>query len=153
MAKLFVDKVVGIKAPASKVWGTLTLRENTDQWAHEFSSGGPRFHLESDWQLGSPVLWKGEDGTVIVRGNVTALEQDALLRFTVFDVRSAEDPPVTAEDGITFALSEKRGQTRLQLRHGDFSVYREGKTYHELSAQIWDRVLKKVKQLAEHNVA
>ncbi len=125
----------------------LTKPEFTDQWALEFS-GGAEFHIESDWKLGSPVLWKGQDGSVIVQGNVTALEPNKFLRFTVFDVRG-EKPPVTEEDGITYELTEQNGETMLRLSQGDFSVMAEGEKYHRLSAEVWDRVLPKVKELAE----
>ncbi len=125
----------------------LTKPEFTDQWALEFS-GGAEFHIESDWKLGSPVLWKGQDGSVIVQGNVTALEPNKFLRFTVFDVRG-EKPPVTEEDGITYELTEQNGKTMLRLSQGDFSVMAEGEKYHRLSVEVWDRVLPKVKELAE----
>ena len=125
----------------------LTKPEFTDQWALEFS-GGAEFHIESDWKFGSPVLWKGQDGSVIVQGNVTALEPNKFLRFTVFDVRG-EKPPVTEEDGITYELTEQNGKTMLRLSQGDFSVMAEGEKYHRLSAEVWDRVLPKVKELAE----
>lgn len=149
MKKLFVDKAIEINARISKVWDTLIKRKYTDQWALEFSSGGPQFYIESDWKHGSPVLWKGQDGTVIVEGNVTAIEPNKLLRFTVFDVRSTERPTVTKEDGISFQLSEENGKTKLHILHGDFSVMTDGKKYRDLSAEIWDKVLPKVKELAE----
>ena len=147
MEKLFVEKSIKINAPASRVWDALTRPEFTDQWALEFS-GGAEFHIESDWKLGSPVLWKGQDGSMIVQGNVTALEPNKFLRFTVFDVRG-EKPPVTEEDGITYELTEQNGETMLRLSQGDFSVMAEGEKYHRLSAEVWDRVLPKVKELAE----
>jgi uncharacterized protein YndB with AHSA1/START domain len=149
MPKLFVDKTIEINAPAEKVWEALTKREHTDAWAAEFSSGGPRFHIESDWKPDSPVLWKIEDGTVVVEGTVTALQPNRLLRFTVFDVRSAEKPRVTKKDGITYELAEKNGRTTLHVLQGDFSVMKEGQKYQRMSAEIWERVLPKVKALAE----
>jgi uncharacterized protein YndB with AHSA1/START domain len=147
MEKLFVEKTIEINAPASKVWNALTRRENTDQWALEFT-GGAEFHIESDWKLGSPVLWTGQDGSVIVQGNVTALEPQKFLRFTVFNVRG-EKPSVTDEDGITYELTEQNGKTLLRLSQGDFSAMADGEKYRNLSAEIWDRVLPKVKELAE----
>jgi uncharacterized protein YndB with AHSA1/START domain len=149
MSKLFVDQTIEINAPVSQVWDVLTVSEYNNHWATEFSSGGPKFHLESTWELESPVLWKGEDGTVIVEGNVTALEQNKLLRFTVFDVRSEEKALVTEEDGITFQLSEDNGVTTLHILQGDFSVMPEGKKYRDLSAEIWDKVLPRIKEMAE----
>ena len=85
---------------------------------------------------------------MIVEGNVTALEPNKFLRFTVFDVRG-EKPPVTEEDGITYELTEHTGKTTLRLLQGDFSAMPEGEKYHRLSAEVWDRVLPKVKELAE----
>lgn len=152
MEKLFVDKTIEINAPVSKVWDAITHRENTDKWALEFSSGGPEFHIESTWELGSPVFWKGQDGTVIVEGNVTALEPNKLLRFTVFDVRMEERPQVTEEDGITFQLSEENGEILLDILQGDFSVMTNGKFYRDASAEIWDKVLPKIKELAEQGI-
>jgi uncharacterized protein YndB with AHSA1/START domain len=149
MSKLFVDKTIEINAPAAKVWEVLTISDKNAEWAREFSSGGPEFHLESTWELGSPVFWKGQDGTVIVEGNVTAVEPNKLLRFTVFDVRSPERPAVTEEDGITFRLLEEKGKTTIHILQGDFSVMTDGEKYRDLSADIWDKVLPKVKEMAE----
>ncbi len=85
---------------------------------------------------------------MIVQGNVTALEPEKFLRFTVFDVRG-EKPPVTEEDGITYELTEQDGKTLLKISQGDFSTMAEGEKYRDLSTEIWDRVLLKVKGLAE----
>ena len=150
MTKLFVDKKIDINAAASKVWDAITKRENSDQWAIEFSSGGPQFHIESDWKLGSPVYWKGEDGVVNVEGIVTAHEQNKILRFTVFDVRSLQKIDANEEDGITFELAEENGKTMLHILQGDFSPMEDGKKYRDLSAEIWDTVLPKIKELAEN---
>lgn len=150
MNKLFVDKTIEIEAPAAKVWEAITKKEYTEKWAVEFSSGGPQFYLDSNWKLESPVLWKGQDDTVIVEGNVTAVEKNKLLRYTVFDVRSPERPAVTEDDGITFQLSEKNGKTTLHILQGDFSAMTDGEKYRDMSADIWDKVLPKIKTLAEN---
>jgi uncharacterized protein YndB with AHSA1/START domain len=147
MSKLFVDKSIEINTPASKVWNVLTNPGYTAEWASEFSGGSP-FQIESDWKLNSPVSWKGPDVKVIVEGTVTGLELGRFLRFTVFDVRS-ERPPVTQEDGITYQLSEEDSQTTLNVLQGDFSAMPNGKKYRDMSTEIWDRVLRKVKELAE----
>jgi uncharacterized protein YndB with AHSA1/START domain len=147
MSELFVVKTIEIKAPIAKVWDVLTRREQTGKWASEFTGGAP-FYIESEWKLGSPVLWKDQNGTVIVEGTVTALEQHTLLRFTVFDVRG-EKPPVTEEDGITYRLREQDGKTTLQVLQGDFSTMADAEKYHRMSEEIWERVLPKVKALAE----
>jgi uncharacterized protein YndB with AHSA1/START domain len=88
---------------------------------------------------------------VIVEGNVTAVEPNTFLRFTVFDVRG-EKLPVTEEDGITYELTEHSGKTTFRLLQSDFSVMPEEQKYHCLSATVWDRVLPKVKALAEEEI-
>ena len=148
MPRLFVEKSIEINASASRVWDALTKLENTDEWAFEFSSGGPKFHIESNWELGSPVLWKGQDSKVCVEGNVTALEPNKLLRFTVFDARD-EKKHLTEEDGMTFKLTEQNGKTILQISQGDYSIMAEGEKYQRITAETWDRVLPKIKMLAE----
>src|SRR5215510_4782165 len=124
MSRLFVDQSIEMNSPASRVWEVLTVPGYTAEWASEFNGGEP-FHIESDWELGSPVFWKDKNGKTIVEGNVTAVEPQKLLRFTVFDVRS-ERPAVTQEDGITFQLLEKDGKTVLQVLQGDFSGMPQG---------------------------
>ncbi len=150
MAKLFVDIIIEIHAPATKVWDVLTTPSTTSQWAAEFANGGPRFHLESDWQLGSPVLWKTDEGKVVVEGNVTASQPHTLLRFTVFDTSMAE-PKFGEEDGITFKLTEKEGKTNLHILQGDFANIPDGngEKYCDMSKKIWEKVLPIVKTLAE----
>jgi len=56
---------------------------------------------------------------------------------------------VSEEDGITYELTEHDGTTLLKISQGDFSTMAEGEKYRDLSAEIWDRVLLKVKELAE----
>ncbi len=150
MPKLFVDKTIEINAPATKVWDALTNPACTAVWAQEFSSGGPTFHIESAWGMGDRVEWKAEDGTVIVEGNVTKLEPLKLLRYTVADTRS-EKMKFSEDDGITYELHENLGVTMLHILHGDFSVLPEGEKYCRMSAEIWERVLPKIKELAEHS--
>ncbi len=150
MPKLFVDKTIEINAPATRVWDALTKPEYTNEWAKEFSSGGPMFHIKSKWGMGDRVEWKAEDGTVIVEGTVTKLEPLKLLRYTVADTRS-EKMKFSDEDGITYELHENLGVTSLHILHGDFSVMPEGEKYCRMSAETWERVLPKVKEFAERS--
>src|SRR5258708_17808416 len=148
--KLFVDQSIEISAPVHKVWDALTKAVYTRQWVSNF--GITDGAIVSDWKMGSPVRWKDKDGNVVVEGTVTVLDPNKLLRFTVFDVRSKERPPVTEEDGITYQLTPKGSKTILRVRQGDFSVMPEGAKHRDMSAEIWDRVLLNVKELAESHV-
>lgn len=145
MKKLFIDKTIEIKAPASRIWSVLTLPEYTGQWTSEFS---PDMKLEANWELGGAVLWKEADGKVVVEGNVTKIDPEKLLRFTVFDVEMGRTP-VTEEDGITFELVERADKTTLHILHGDFATISEGQKYYEMSIEPWNNILPKIKELAE----
>src|SRR5882724_5070388 len=136
---LFVKQSIEIQAPASSVWQVLTNRELTRYWVREFF--GQDAELVSDWKLGSPVEWKTvADGKTYVEGNITAIEPNKLLRYTVFDVRG-ERPPISEEDGITFALSEQSGYTALLLTQGDFGKMDDGERFYNASVELWERVL------------
>jgi uncharacterized protein YndB with AHSA1/START domain len=148
MPKLFAEKSIEIHASARRVWDVLTSRESTAEWASEFTAGGPGLHIDSDWLVGSPVLWKDRKEHVVVEGVVTAAQPPALLRFMVFDVRG-ERPPVSPEDGITYKLTEREGKTVLWVSQGDFSTMVDGGKYRDLSEDIWDRVLVRIKRLSE----
>jgi uncharacterized protein YndB with AHSA1/START domain len=148
MSKLFVDRSIEINASAQRVWDVLTLPQYTVEWASEFSGGGPKVHIESEWNIGSAVLWKDDKGLVIAKGIVTALEAHALLRFTVFDMEAAR-PSVSPEGGIAYKLTERGGKTRFWVSQGDFSGTTDGARYRDLSAEVWERALAKVKWLAE----
>lgn len=148
MSKLYAEKSIEIHASARRVWDVLTSRDSTAQWASEFTVGGPSLQIESDWSVGSPVLWKDRKGHVVVEGVVTAAQPYALLRFTVFDVRG-ERPPVSPDDGITYKLTEREGKTVLWVSQGDFSTLVDGAKYRDLSEDIWDRALVRIKRLSE----
>jgi len=120
-------------------------------WASEFAGAGHSLSIESDWTLGSPVQWKDSQGKVIVDGRVTAADPPTLLRFTVFDVRT-QRPEAGPEDGITFKLTERSGKTVLWVSQGDFSTMADGAKFRDLSAEIWDRALAKVKWQVEHPI-
>ena len=148
MSRLYVDKSVEIDASSARVWEVLTSEVLTRDWASEFSAGGPQIHIESDWTIGSPVLWKDQRGRLVVEGSVTAAELHRLLRYTVFDVE-ARRPSVGPDDGITYTLTERGGKTVLWVSQGDFSTMTDGSRYKELSEAIWERALARIRRIAE----
>jgi len=148
MTKLFAEKSIEIHAPARRVWDVLTSADLTAEWAFEFVAGEPGLRIESEWMVGSPVRWKDRKGHVVVEGVVTTAEPHALLRFTAFDV-PAQGPPASAEEGITCKLTEREGKTVLWISQGDFSNIPQGTRYRDLSEDIWERVLARIKRLAE----
>jgi uncharacterized protein YndB with AHSA1/START domain len=153
MKRLFVEKSISIAAHAETVWKILTDGRFASQWIEEGweKIGGESMNIYSDWKPGSEVLWKNENGKLMVKGNVTKINPYKLLRFTVFDVNSDEKILAREEDGITYSFTEENGNTILSLRHGDFLAMKNGEKYYEQTNKVWDGALPKIKELAEAN--
>ncbi len=146
MPKLFADNTADIDAPASLVWDVLTKNDYGNRWAFDFA----QLHIESDWEFGSLVLWKKDDGTVAVEGKVIALEPQKLLRFTVIDTSNPQRELARSnDDGITFELSEQNGMTTLHVLHGDFSVLEDAEQALQGTMESWGKVLPQIKALTE----
>jgi uncharacterized protein YndB with AHSA1/START domain len=147
MEKLFIEKSIEINAEAKSIWKVLVQSQYNKEWIEV--GWGKGISLSSDWNYGSEVLWKNGEGGVIVNGKVTLLNPYKLLRFTVRDVNSAGNFSLSDEDGITYELIEHNGFTTFTIRQGDFSVMKEGKKHRDKTDEIWNKVLPKVKELAE----
>ena len=149
MNALIAKKSTTIAAPASRVWAVLTRPDLTSEWSNLFGASGP---IESDWKLGSDVLWKNADGVVYVSGRVTDAKPGRLLRFTVRSTEKDKQPlSGRPEDDITqtYALTETSGQTTLAIEHGDFRLLAGGEEIYSAVMTGWDTVLEKLKALAE----
>jgi len=150
MRKLYVESSIAIDASPARVWDVLTRTEFTQKWAAAFNATGP---IESNWTLGSEVLWRNAKGIVYVRGNVVAIDPPRLLRFTVCDALNVGMRPVSGvpDDEITqsYSLSDEGKGTILSTSHGDFGKLANGEQLYPLVAQLWEKLLPKIKELAE----
>ena len=156
MAAQFVDQTIEIDATPGVVWQVLTSPAFTGLWVNagwrQFLNT-PASPLTSEWKLGSVVEWSKADGGVFVTGNVTALETERKLRFTVIDTSAPPLSGLSDEDGITFTLEPAGTGTRLNVRQGDFGKLEDGAKYHQMTETVWQRVLPKIKELAENSAA
>jgi uncharacterized protein YndB with AHSA1/START domain len=147
MTKLIAEKSIEIAAPAAKVWAVLTQRSS--EWSDLFGAKGP---VESDWKVGSDVLWRNADGVVYVTGRILDAQPSKLLRFSVRSTQR-EMQPVSgrAEDDITqtYALAEHGGRATLSTAHGDFVNLANGPQIYPHVVEGWDRILARLKELAE----
>ena len=97
---LVVKSIITINAPALKVWDALVNPEQTKKYM---------FGCEtvSDWQPGSPLLWKGSyEGweMIFVKGIVLDIRPAAFLKYTVIDPHAPmEDIPENYLN-VTFEL-------------------------------------------------
>ena len=142
---LFIDKTITINADRLRVWDIITKSEYNNKWVNEFSPG---MTLESDWNQGSPVVWKESSWKIVVEWDVIRVNPWKFLRFSVFDLELGRHK-ITVNDGITFELSPKNDMTILHMIHWDFSVLAEPQSYYDMTLEAWNKIFPKIKELAE----
>lgn len=143
MDETTIRKTISINAAAGRVWEVLLDPRFTKEWGGEFMAG---CYVESDWEHGSEVVWKDKDGTPFVRGVVSDMEPEALLRVAFYDDLDSRPPEPPGEFTETYELSEEDGQTVLSVTTEMGPVDKD--TVDKASA-LWDKAMLKIKQLAE----
>ncbi len=148
MQKLFIKNSIVINAPASQVWDALVNPEQTKKYM---------FGCEtvSDWQPGSPVLWKGSyegQEMVFVKGIVLEIRPPAFLKYTVIDPNAAmEDLPKNYLH-VSYSLEEQEGKTILTVLQDGFETAADGeKRYRDSynNGEGWNPILIEIKKLVE----
>ncbi len=135
------ERQVVIDAPADAVWQTLTDPALVKQYMY-----GTR--LETDWQVGSPISWKGEyQGTAYEdKGRVLAFEPGRRLEVTHWSpMGGSEDKPENYHT-VTYELYSRQGSTVLTLKQSNNPSPEAARTMAE---QNWAPVLEKLKEVAE----
>ena len=102
--------------------------------------------LESEWQLGDPVLWRLTSGAVGARGNISAIQPPVRLTYE-FQVDDPGSP--SRQELVTYRLAERAGRTRLSVTVGDFGDTPEHEECLPDAEDSWDRSLPKIKELSE----
>ncbi len=148
MEPLIVKSIITINAPASKVWDALVNPEQTKKYM---------FGCEtvSDWQPGSPLLWKGSyegQEMVFVKGIVSVIQPPTLLKYTVIDPNAMmEDIPENYLN-VTYQLEEQEGKTTLTVLQDGFETAADGeKRYQDTynNGEGWNPILVEIKKLVE----
>ena len=145
----YIEDELLIHAPTSRVWDALVNPEKTQQYMYGCE-------VVSDWNVGSPVLWKGAvDGVVYVKGNLVILDEERALAFTLFDPHASY--PDVPENYLTatYTLQPEGDTTHLTVTQGDFATVAEGdKRYEDSQAQGgWSAILSAIKELVESETA
>lgn len=131
MSELFINKEVEINVPVLKVWNVLVKRQYTQQWIKEFSDGNL---TTEDWQPGSEIEMTDNDGNVIMKGKVTALEPYIFLKIEFENSDYFEVLRLSAKDNLTL-LTAKAGPL--------------AETEYDQHSVVWDKGLQKIKELSE----
>lgn len=112
-----------IRAPIGDVWDAITKGDRTVQYFY-----GTR--VQSDWEVGSPIVYTDADGGVVADGEVVSIDAPTRVEMT-FQARW--DPELVAEGTAREAwlLSEVNGMTELTIELYDVAV--DSKTYRDFT--------------------
>lgn len=140
MAGTEIAVAVDIDAPADRVWRALTDPEDVAT----YMMGA---EVDTDWQVGSPIYWRGEfQGKPFEdKGEVLEVDEPHRLSVTHYSPLSgAADKPENYHT-LTYVLSEKDGRTHLELTQDNAGGDEEA----EHSRSMWTSMLAGLKNTAE----
>jgi len=142
-----VDNTIRIKAPMDSVWAALTEPEWTKKYMFNCA-------VDSDWKVGSPVLWKMEhEGKEIipVKGHVEEIVPGRLLKYSVIDPNIGIPDIPENYLHVTYALSETNEGTELKVTQDGYEHAARGKERYEeaVKAGGWSSILEVIKKLLE----
>ncbi len=138
---------IAITASAKTVWNTLIDPEKIKKYMCGWE-------VESKWEPGSPLLWKGNaDGKEMIFGQGIIKEFLPGQSFTY----TSFDPNMKIEDKpenylvVAYDLNEVHGVTTLTVTEGDYSKVEEGVMRYRqiLERGGWEATLAEIKKLAE----
>jgi uncharacterized protein YndB with AHSA1/START domain len=142
MTENFVaEKQVTVKASADTVWKALTDPALVQQYMYGMN-------LETSWEVGSPIRWKGEwhGEPYEDKGTVLAVEPKKLLSVTHWSpMGGSEDKPENYHT-LTYELDERGNDTVLTLKQ-DNNPSQEAANV--MADQSWGPVLEGLRAVAE----
>jgi uncharacterized protein YndB with AHSA1/START domain len=129
-----------INATPDQVWAALTDPEQIKKYM--FGS-----QVETDWQPGSPILWKGEyDGKRYEdKGEIVEIEPTRRLTVTHFSPLSGQEDVPENYHTLSYELEEHGEKTRVSLSQDNNASEEEA----EHSRANWEQMLSGLKQVVE----
>jgi uncharacterized protein YndB with AHSA1/START domain len=130
-----------INAPISKVWEALTKPELIKQYMHDTNT-------VTDWQVGSPISWKGEwQGKPYEdKGVILDIEAPKLLKYTHWSpLGGSEDKPENYHT-VTYELISAGETTKLTLTQGNNPSQEAA---DKMAKSAWEPMMQSLKRIAE----
>jgi len=129
-----------IHAPVSKVWQALVNPELIKQYLFNTD-------VVSDWQVGSPILYRGEwEGKPFEdKGEILAIDPEKTLKSTHWSPLSGVPDIPENYHTVTYTLSDQGDDTEVTISQ-DNNATEEEKAHSEKN---WGTVLNGMKKLLE----
>ena len=143
-ANFVAKKRITVSAPPDVVWRALTDPAMVRQYMYGTN-------LQTDWTVGSPIIWKGEwQGQAYEdKGAVVAVDPKKLLKVTHWSpMGGSEDKPENYHT-VTYELAEHGKETILTVEQDNNPSQEAANTMAE---QNWGPVLDGLKATAEQSM-
>ncbi|MDQ1465472.1 MAG: hypothetical protein QOC73_2413 [Actinomycetota bacterium] len=129
-----------VDATPAKVWSALT----DPAQIKKFMFGS---QVETDWQVGSPIVWKGEyEGKAYEdKGEIVEVVTNKRLKVTHFSPLSGQPDVPENYHNLTYELDDRDGKTHLSLSQDRNASAEEA----EHSQKMWRQMLDGVKEVVE----
>ncbi len=131
-----------IKTEPQSLWHALTTPEFTRQYFHSTL-------IESDWQVGSPVVYRMDDGTVAVDGVVLESKPYERLSFS-WHVHYSPELESEGATRVVFEIEQINDTCRLKLTHDQFI---EASALYDQVSKGWTAIMSSLKSLLETGCA
>jgi len=141
MKELIARKKITIEAPLAKVWEVLVAPKFIRQW-DALPEDFPDYYLE----VGAEIIWSGNS-----KMTVTEMLPHESLKLSAY-FSKWELPPSAYDVNYKYLLSDQDGATVLDVEMGDFGSLQDGEAYYQSSIEFAERILKKIKAIAENRV-
>lgn len=140
MADHAVAAQVEIDAPPARVWAALTDPDDIEKYM--FGS-----KVETDWTVGSPIVWKGEyEGKRYEdKGEIIEIEPERRLEVTHFSPMSGQEDLPENYHTLTYELEGRGDRTHLSLRQDNNASAEEAAR----SQGNWEQMLQGLKEVVE----
>lgn len=138
--KLYIEKSIDVAASSKRLWKVITHSELNQKW---IDSWWADVSLESDWQLGSPVVWKLKDGRIGATGKVLFVDPEKVLRFSFRPNGNGQ------LEEITFVFHQMDEHTHFTVASGNFADNEQHHRRYKVMDEVWSRSLPQIKLLAE----
>lgn len=131
-----IVKSIEINAPVDQVWQMLVTVDAVTNWAQAFGEGT---RVESDFQKGSPVVWKSSEGQDGTRGIVSERVDNKKLVFAYPGEGYPSHQPGPEPYKEDFELIAKDGKTVLNVKAGPLS-----RMWIKVHEPMWDEALGRI---------
>jgi uncharacterized protein YndB with AHSA1/START domain len=141
MTQSYIAEVeIEVNATPAEVWTALTDPELIAKYF--FGT-----QVQTDWQPGSPIVWKGDyqGNKYEDKGEILEVQQNRLLRFTHFSPMTGQPDEPQNYHTLTYELDDRDGRTHVSLSQDNNASAEEA----EHSTANWETVLKGLKETVE----